>query len=102
MNLSTATTLLVALVAPAQAFLPVAPARCLSSLKMGYLDDLSQYMGTPEEEPEEDDSREATKLESDKVDRGGVGDWSGFVDFNGALWMRNTVLHYSRDFLLLF
>ena len=51
-------------------------------LNNNYLDQMAggQYIPPPEEE-EEDDSREATKLDPSKIDRGGVGDWSGYVDF---------------------
>jgi len=48
-----------------------------------YLDNLNggQLTPPPDDEQEADDSRDATKLDSSKVDRGGVGDWSNFVDF---------------------
>lgn len=46
----------------------------------GYLDDLTQYTKV-EEEPEPDYSREATNLKAEQKDRFGVGDWSGYVEF---------------------
>lgn len=67
------------LLSPVAAFMPAARSPA-ATLKMSYLDDLGAI--PPEEEEEEDDSREATMLEKAKVDRGGVGDWSTFVDFN--------------------
>ena len=66
-------------VVPVAAFLPVTthlPSRV--ALK-GYLEDLGAI--GPEEEVEEDDSREATMLDKSKVSNMGVGDWSEFVDF---------------------
>jgi hypothetical protein len=50
-----------------------------TSLKMGYLEDLGAKGWEPE--VEEDDSREATKLAEDKIDRAGVGSWEGYVEF---------------------
>lgn len=88
MKFTTTTTLLAIAAAPAaiNAFMPsgtTTTSKYSFGLRMGYLDDLNKYMGSPEdEEPEVDDSREATKLAGDKVDRGGVGDWSQFVDFD--------------------
>jgi len=46
----------------------------------GYLDDLGAI--GPPEEVEEDDSREATMMKKENVDRFGAGSWEGFVDFN--------------------
>jgi hypothetical protein len=51
-------------------------------LRMGYLDDITQYTKDPDEEKEEDDSREATNMNKDQVDRYGPGSLQGFVDFN--------------------
>lgn len=49
----------------------------------GYLDDLSQYVYDPNAGKDVvDDSREATMLDKDKVDRYGPGDLRQFVDFN--------------------
>jgi len=48
----------------------------------GYLDDLNQELHSPDPNPDpEAESREATRLDEKSVDRFGVGDWSGFVDF---------------------
>ena len=60
----------------------VAQPRRRAFLLNNYLDELAggEYVPPPEEE-EEDDSREATKLDASKIDRGGVGDWSDYVDF---------------------
>ena len=73
------------LVAPVAAFAPAHPfslATRAPALWMGYLDELNGGdVIHGDEEQEEDDSREATKLDKKAVDRGGVGDWSSFVDF---------------------
>ena len=66
----------------ANAFLPAhqeRSARVPSCLK-GYLDDLGAI--GPPEEVEEDDSREATMMNPENVDRFGAGSWEGFVDFD--------------------
>lgn len=71
------------LIAPVASFLPVAhhAHHQQFSLKMGYLDNLGGAIPPPEE-VEEDDSREATALDKDKVANAGVGDWSQYVEFN--------------------
>ncbi|KAL3903332.1 MAG: hypothetical protein SGARI_005427, partial [Bacillariaceae sp.] len=51
-----------------------------NSLNMGYLDDLLGP-GPPVEE-EEDDSRDATKMAKEDLDRAGPGSWDSFVEFN--------------------
>lgn len=78
------TTALV-LLTPAAAFSPAArrPLVLRTTLN-GYLDDLSNELRdtrNPNPIPE-DETREATRLDKDKVDRYSVGDWSGFVDFD--------------------
>ena len=54
-----------------------------SGLAMGYLDDLSDELrSTADPNPNPDtESREATRLDKKDVDRGGVGNWDSFVDF---------------------
>jgi len=49
----------------------------------GYLDDLNQYLKEPEPEvnPEEE-SREATQMAADQIDRFGPGNLADFVDFD--------------------
>lgn len=92
MKLTIACTFLMAVV-PVGAFMPIHHTNTQQQhqLKMGYLDDLdpnAQAQGKRndwlyEQEAEEtDDSHEATQLDKSKVDRGGVGDWSQFVDFD--------------------
>lgn len=50
---------------------------------LGYLDNLSRELqGVPDEEKEAELDRNAMNLEKEKQDRFGVGDWSGFVDFD--------------------
>lgn len=66
--------------ASGSAFATVQPkTRSLTTVN-GYLDELGAI--GPEEEVEEDDSYEATKLSKDKIANFGVGSWEGFVDFN--------------------
>jgi hypothetical protein len=49
----------------------------------GYLDDITQYTYDPDADvPETDDSREATNLPKELIDRFGPGDLRQFVDFN--------------------
>lgn len=48
----------------------------------GYLDDLTSELYAPEDNPDiENSTHEATNLSKDKVVNAGVGDWSGYVDF---------------------
>lgn len=70
---------LAAAIHSASAFLPPQHRSLAPTKLMGYLEDLGAL--SPEEEVEEDDSREATKLSKDKVSNAGVGSWEGFVDF---------------------
>jgi hypothetical protein len=77
----------VALVGSAAAFVPAAHRRSTSSRTTtalsGYLDDLSSDLYSPDANPDVDrESREATKAKEEQIDRFGVGDWSGFVDFD--------------------
>jgi type II secretory pathway pseudopilin PulG len=53
-----------------------------STVLYGYLDDLKKYTTDPEPEKVEDDSREATNMSLDQIDRYGPGDLRQFVDFN--------------------
>jgi hypothetical protein len=48
--------------------------------RFGYLDNLSSL--SEEEESSVDDSREATQMAKEQIDRYGPGDLSQFVDFN--------------------
>lgn len=81
MKLSTSCVAL--LVSSASGFLPLHTTPTTSLVLKGYLDELNgEAMIQPEEEVEEDDSRDATKMAKAGVDRGGVGDWSQFVDFD--------------------
>jgi hypothetical protein len=48
-------------------------------LKMGYLEDLGAK--GPEPEVEVDDSREATKMAAENIDRAGPGSWDQYVEF---------------------
>lgn len=54
----------------------------VSSPLQGYLDDLSKelYAPDPDAVPELE-THEATDMDKSKVDRGGVGDWEGYVEF---------------------
>lgn len=67
------------LIVPVAAFLPVSTHLPSKVALKGYLEDMGAI--GPEEEVEEDDSREATMLDKSKVSNMGVGDWSEFVDF---------------------
>jgi hypothetical protein len=69
------------LIAPVASFLPVAHHAKPAVVLKGYLDSLGGAL-PPEEEVQEDDSYEATKLDKSKVSNYGVADWSSFVDFN--------------------
>jgi hypothetical protein len=61
-------------------FSPSASTR--SAVLKGYLDDLSRELYAPDGNPDiENDSREATDLAKDKIDRMGPGDWSSYRDF---------------------
>ncbi len=64
----------------ANAFLPVAQRFTAPAILKGYLDDLGAI--GPEAEVEEDDSREATMMNTESVDRFGAGSWEGYVEFN--------------------
>jgi hypothetical protein len=85
MKLSVASFLL--LTASAGAFAPACRQATRSMALSGYLDNISEGNKKIVEDDNDDDdpesySREATKLAADKVNNFGVGDWSGFVDFN--------------------
>lgn len=76
-----AALILIAAAHSASAFQPLQPRSVVPSTVLnGYLDELGAI--GPPEEVEEDDSRDATKLSKEKLDRFGVGSWEGFVDFN--------------------
>eukprot|EP00980_Cylindrotheca_fusiformis_P005917 scaffold1246_cov134-Cylindrotheca_fusiformis.AAC.9 len=47
----------------------------------GYLDDLTQELQSPDEEPERDDSYEGTRMKEEDKDRYGVGKWDNYVEF---------------------
>lgn len=64
----------------ANAFLQAQPRRAAPAVLKGYLDDLGAI--GPQEEVEEDDSWEATKMKEENVDRFGAGSWEGYVEFN--------------------
>mmetsp|Transcript_68439 Transcript_68439/g.198463 ORF Transcript_68439/g.198463 Transcript_68439/m.198463 type:complete len:296 (-) Transcript_68439:129-1016(-) len=72
--------LVVATAQTANAFLPVQPRSAAPTVMKGYLEDLGAI--GPEEEVEEDDSREATQLSKDQVANYGVGSWDSYVEFN--------------------
>jgi len=80
MKLSTACLVLTSLL-QTEAFVPSSINRVSKTVTYGYLDDIAKYTAPPEEEPEEDDSVEATNLATEKKDRYGVGDWKDFKDF---------------------
>jgi len=66
--------------APVAAFAPLSlPTTTRVALQGGYLEDLGAI--GPEEEVEEDDSREATMADKSTVENAGVGNWDDFVDF---------------------
>lgn len=49
----------------------------------GYLDDLSKDLRAPDSNPiPDEESREATVMAKDKLDRAGPGDWASYVEFN--------------------
>jgi hypothetical protein len=53
------------------------------SVLNGYLDDLSKELYDENaDEVEEDDSRDATKMNKEDVSNFGVGDWDSYVEFN--------------------
>ena len=54
------------------------------SLRMGYLDQLSkeELYSSDDDGNERNDSREATQMAKEQIDRYGPGDLSQFVDFN--------------------
>ena len=54
---------------------PVTPLR-------GYLDDLSKELYTQADDPDLDQTYEASKARKEDTDRFGVGTWEGFVDFD--------------------
>ena len=79
MKLSIACTAI--LVAPVAAFAPASTFQHkTTALNAGYLDHLGGAL-PPEEEVEEDDSREATMMEKESLDRAGPGNWNDFVEF---------------------
>lgn len=84
MKLSAAILLLASLES-ASAFLPHAQSRLSPTLLKGYLDDLIDP-NAPDPNLSEDDlvneSREATNMPADQVDRAGPGSWDKFVDFD--------------------
>lgn len=88
MKLSAAITLLTFSFSSVDAFstsklLGVKSATQSRTTVFGYLDDLSAELYAEEDTPDvEGTTREATKLDQDKVDNYGVGDWSSFVDFD--------------------
>lgn len=65
---------------PAAAFAPQPRFSQPTTSLQGYLDDLGAK-GPPVEE-EEDDSREATAMSKESIDRFGVGSWDTYVEFN--------------------
>lgn len=69
-----------AVVHSASAFLPPQQRSVAPTRLMGYLDNLGAI--PPEEEVEEDDSREATKMKKEQVSNFGAGSWEGYVEFN--------------------
>jgi len=77
---------LVAAVDLSSAFLPQASrmaCRSPSTFIRGYLDDLSKKQDQYNDEEEEvDDSREATQMAADQVERYAPGSWQGYVEFN--------------------
>lgn len=67
-----------------EAFLPQQqqPHRAMTRAR-GYLDDLSKEVYAPDANPDIDaESREATNMDKEKLDRYGPGDFSQFVDFH--------------------
>jgi hypothetical protein len=65
-----------------EAFLPQ-PHRAITPRVWGYLDDLSKEVYAPDATPDINaESREATKMDKEKLDRYGPGDFSQFVDFH--------------------
>jgi hypothetical protein len=69
------------LVAPVAAFAPHSTYNKASFVVVlkGYLDNLGAI--PPPEEEKIDDSREATMMAKEAIDRAGPSDWSQFVDF---------------------
>ena len=53
----------------------------VTQIRMGYLDDLSQELYKPVDDPDIDKTYDATKAKQEQTDRFGVGDWKDFVDF---------------------
>lgn len=68
----------------AQAFLVTSPNNVVRRSSLwGYLDDLSNELYAPDDNPDiKGTSREATRLEQDKVSNAGVGDWGSYVEFD--------------------
>ena len=67
-----------------EAFSPASNTVRVRTTIHGYLDDLNggEVAPPPPQEVEEDDSREATRMKKEDVDRGGVGNWDSYVEFN--------------------
>lgn len=88
MKLSSLTVAVTAVIltfpAATTAFAPTKPTFARTNVAVkGYLDDMSKYTYDPDADIEEaDDSREATNLAKDKIDRYGPGDLRQFVDFD--------------------
>jgi hypothetical protein len=80
-------TIFLLAVVSSEAFVPSCRSAKVSTALSGYLDNISSKPVEKFDDHEEDEdpekySREATKLAKEKVANFGVGDWSGFVDFN--------------------
>ena len=81
MKLSTATTLLL-LTSATTAFTPAARPSHSATALAGYLDNLSAELHGEDPNPKpEEETREATNLNKEDVDRFGVGSWDDFKDF---------------------
>ena len=66
---------------PAHGFAPATTHFSLTKLN-GYLDDLQSELNAPDANPDiEGDSKEATDMAKEQIDRYGPGDYSQFVEF---------------------
>mmetsp|Transcript_20538 Transcript_20538/g.38431 ORF Transcript_20538/g.38431 Transcript_20538/m.38431 type:complete len:308 (+) Transcript_20538:88-1011(+) len=70
---------------PASGFcpMPASGVRSTGTSLYGYLDDLSRDLSGPDPNPvPEDESREATRMKDEDIDRAGPGSWDSYVEFN--------------------
>lgn len=82
LTMRVALVLVICNLASSFAFAPISHTFQRNVAVKGYLDDLSNELYAPNQNPDLNDSREETNLSKEDVDRFGVGNWDSFVDFN--------------------